>query len=151
MKHFISLLVLFLLALALVLNQVLPADAAKSAKKRGISQEELDEITASTDVLLKKIYERELYTPEDSKNLIALKIKLDSKMDVLPEASFAPIYYKLGTIFKMRGLDKEAINCFQTILENFIETAYGPKSRDVLTSMGIDVKLPQDSSEEEEF
>lgn len=150
MKQFISFLVLFLLTIALVLNQVLPADAARSAKKKGVSQEELDEITASTDVLIKKIYERELYTPEDSKNLIALKLKLDSRMDILPEASFAPIYYKLGTIFKMRGLDKEAINCFQTVLENFVDTAYGPKSRDVLTSMGIEIKLPEDSSEEDE-
>lgn len=151
MKQFISFLVLFLLTIALVLNQVLPADAAKTAKKRGISQEELDEISTSADVLMKKLYERELYTPEDSKSLIALKLKLDNRMDILPEASFAPIYYKLGTIFKMRGLDKEAINCFQTVLENFVDTAYGPKSRDVLASMGIEVKLPEDSSEEEEF
>ena len=136
--------------IALIVNQALPADAAKkNVKKRGVSQEVLTEYTESADYLTKKIYEREFYTPEDSKNLIALKLKLDEQMDILPEAAFAPIYFKLGNIFKMRGNEKDAVVCYQTILENFADTAYGPKSRDILSEMGIEIKLPMDESEED--
>ncbi len=139
--------------MALILNQMLPADAAKkTSKKKGMSTDAITEITQGVDNLTKKIYERELYTPEDSKNLIELKIKLDAQMDVLPEAAFAPIYYKLGNIYRMRGAEKEAITCYQTIIENFSDTAYGPKSRDILEEMGIEIKLPaQDEDEEEEI
>ena len=150
MKQTLSVLIPLALIIALVINQVLPADAAKkNVKKKGISQETLTELTESVDNLTKKIYEREFYSPEDSKNLIALKLKLDEQMDVLPEAAFAPIYYKLGNIFKMRGNEKDAVVCYQTILENFADTAYGPKSRDILSEMGIEIKLPTDETEED--
>ncbi len=149
MKQTLSVLIPLILVIALVVNQALPADAAKkNVKKKGISQETLTELTENVDYLTKKIYEREFYSPEDSKNLIALKLKLDEQMDILPEAAFAPIYYKLGNIFKMRGNEKDAIVCYQTILENFADTAYGPKSRDILSEMGIEIKLPTDESEE---
>ncbi len=150
MKQTLSVLIPLMLIIALVVNQALPADAAKkNVKKKGMSQEALTELTESVDYLTKKIYEREFYSPEDSKNLIALKLKLDEQMDVLPEAAFAPIYYKLGNIFKMRGNEKDAVVCYQTILENFADTAYGPKSRDILSEMGIEIKLPTDESEED--
>ena len=149
MKQTLSVLIPLMLIIALVVNQALPADAAKkNVKKKGMNQEALTELTESVDYLTKKIYEREFYSPEDSKNLIALKLKLDEQMDVLPEAAFAPIYYKLGNIFKMRGNEKDAVVCYQTILENFADTAYGPKSRDILSEMGIEIKLPTDESEE---
>ncbi len=138
--------------IALVINQVLPADAAKkSVKKKGMSQEALVELTESVDNLTKKIYERELYTPDDAKSLIELKLKLDEQMDVLPEASFAPIYFKIGNIFRMRGEKKDAIVCYQTILVNFSDTAYGPKSRDILTDMGVEIKLTTQEEDEEEI
>lgn len=150
MKQTLSVLIPLMLIIALVVNQALPADAAKkNVKKKAMSQEALTELTESVDYLTKKIYEREFYSPEDSKNLIALKLKLDEQMDVLPEAAFAPIYYKLGNIFKMRGNEKDAVVCYQTILENFADTAYGPKSRDILSEMGIEIKLPTDESEED--
>ncbi len=150
MKQALSVLIPLMLIIALIVNQALPADAAKKAvKKKGMSQEALTELTESVDYLTKKIYEREFYSPEDSKNLIALKLKLDEQMDVLPEAAFAPIYYKLGNIFKMRGNEKDAVVCYQTILENFADTAYGPKSRDILSEMGIEIKLPTDETEED--
>ena len=150
MKQTLSVLIPLMLIIALVVNQALPADAAKkNVKKKGMSQEALTELTESVDYLTKKIYEREFYSPEDSKNLIALKLKLDEQMDILPEAAFAPIYYKLGNIFKMRGNEKDAVVCYQTILENFADTAYGPKSRDILSEMGIEIKLPTDESEED--
>ena len=150
MKQTLSVLIPLTLIIALVINQVLPADAAKkNVKKKGISQETLTELTESVDSLTKKIYEREFYSPEDSKNLITLKLRLDEQMDILPEAAFAPIYYKLGNIFKMRGNEKDAVVCYQTILENFADTAYGPKSRDILSEMGIEIKLPTDDTEDD--
>ncbi len=150
MKQALSILIPLMLVVALIINQALPADAAKkTVKKKGMSQEALGELTESVDYLTKKIYEREFYSPEDSKNLIALKLKLDEQMDILPEAAFAPIYYKLGNIFKMRGNEKDAVVCYQTILENFADTAYGPKSRDILSEMGIEIKLPTDESEDD--
>lgn len=146
------------MVIALILNQILPADAAKGnnnvPKKKGVSQEVITEITQKVDTLTKKIYERELYTPEDSKQLIGLKLQLDEQMDILSEASFAPLYYKIGNIYRLRGMEKEAIVCYQTILENFAETAYGPKARDILTEMGVEIKIPiveDEENEEDDF
>ncbi len=133
-----------------MIYQSAPADAAKTAKKKGLSQEVLTEYTESINDLTKKIYERELYTPDDAKKLIELKLKLDEQMDVMSEATFAPLYYKLGNIFRMRGNEKDAIICYQTILENFGDTAYGPKSRDILSDMGVEIKTPVDADEDSE-
>ncbi len=152
MKQTLSVLIPLMLIIALVLNQALPADAAKkNVKKKGIAQETLNEITVKVDDLTKKIYERELYTPEDSKSLISLKLQLDEQMDILPETSFAPIYFKIGNIFRLRGNEKDAIVCYQTILENFSDTAYGPKARDLLTEMGVEIKIPIEDESEENF
>lgn len=151
MKQALSVLVLFLLIIALILNQALPADAAKKAvKKKGVSQEFLDDITTKVDNLTKKIYEKELYTPNDANQLIGLKLQLDEQMDILSEASFAPLYFKIGNIYRLRGQEKEAISCYQTILENFSETAYGPKARDILTEMGVEIRVPVETPEDEE-
>ena len=155
MKQLLSILIPVLLMLAVALNQSLPSYAArKEAKKKGVSQEVIDDITKKVDRLTEKLYERELYTPEDSRQLIALKLQLDEQMDVMSEASFAPLYYKIANIYRARGKEKEAIICYQTILENFSETAYGAKSRDNLTEMGVEIKLPETKSadeDEEEF
>ncbi len=142
MKQLLSVLLLVVMVIALVLNQMLPADAAKG-KKKGVSQEKLDEYTKNIDDLTKKIYRRELYTPEDADNLIALKLELDEQMDILPEANFAPLYFKIGNIFRLRGADKDAIICYQTVLENFSQTAYGPKSKDILIEMGVEINPPE--------
>ena len=153
MKQFLSILILFLFIIGLVLNQALPADAAKKAsKKKGLAPEVITEITQKTDNLTKKIYEKELYTPEDANTLISLKLQLDEQMDILPEAAFAPIYFKLGNIFKMRGADKDAIICYRTVLENFSQTVYAPKSKEILESMGVEIEVPTSSDgDEEEF
>jgi len=135
----------------LILNQVLPANAAKGGKKKGMPAETINEIVQKTDTLTKKIYEKELYTPEDANTLISLKLQLDEQMDILPDAAFAPIYYKIGNIFKMRGQESDAIVCYQTILENFSQTAYAPKSKEILESMGVEIKVPTKSEDEEEI
>lgn len=151
MKQTISVFILVLTIFALFINQILPADAAKkSVKKKGMAPDAIQQLVDDADKLTKKIYERELYTPEDSNTLISLKLKLDEQMDILPEASFAPIYFKIGNIYRLRGEDKDAISCYQTILENFSETAYGPKSRDILSEMGVEIKLPAPEEDEGE-
>lgn len=151
MKQLLSILIPVLLMLAVALNQSLPTYAAKKeAKKKGVSQEVIDDMTKKIDRLTEKLYERELYTPEDSRQLIALKLQLDEQMDIMPEASFAPLYYKIANIYKARGKEKDAIVCYQTILENFSETAYGAKSRDNLTEMGVEIKLPETKSADDE-
>ena len=147
LKKLFSVLIPVLIIVVFVFNQIQPADAAKTAKKKGVSQEFLTEYTENIDNLTKKIYERELYTPEDAKQLIDLKLKLDEQMDVMSEATFAPLYFKLGNIFRMRGNDRDAIICYQTILENFSDTAYGPKSKDILTEMGVEIKTQGDEEE----
>ena len=150
MKKTLSVLIPFILMIALVLNQALPADAAKkNVKKKGVNPEVITELTAKINSLTQKTYERELYTPEDSKSLITLKLQLDEQMDNLPEAAFAPLYFKIGNIYRLRGEEKDAIVCYQTILENFSDTAYGPKARDILTQMGIEIKIPTEEKEDE--
>ena len=136
--------------IALILNQALPADAAKkNVKKKGVSQEVITEFSTKVNSLTQKVYERELFTPEDSKALVTLKLQLDEHMDNLPEATFAPIYFKIGNIYRLRGEEKDAIVCYQTILENFSDTAYGPKARDILTQMGIEIRVPVETDEED--
>jgi len=131
---------------------MLPANAAKkTAKKKGVAQEVITELNESTNQLLKKVHERELYTPEDSKKLISLKIQLDEHLDNLPEVAFAPIYYKIGTIYQLRGEDKQAILCFQTVLENFADTIYGPKSKERLTELGAEINYPTDNAQDEDI
>lgn len=150
MKQTLSVLIPLALMIALILNQALPADAAKkNVKKKGVSQEVLTDLSSKINVLTQKVYERELYTPEDSKALITLKLQLDEQMDNLPEAAFAPLYFKIGNIYRLRGEEKDAIVCYQTILENFYDTAYGPKAKDILSQMGIEIKLPSESEEDE--
>ena len=41
----------------------------------------------------------------------------------------APLYYKAGNVYKLRDMKPEAIECYQTILENFSDTALAPKAR----------------------
>ena len=76
MKKILSILIPVLFIVALVLNQAMPANAAKkTSKKKGMNQEMLKDINEGVNLLTKKIYERELYTPEDLNRLIDLKIK----------------------------------------------------------------------------
>ncbi|MBQ4647005.1 MAG: hypothetical protein IJB79_06625 [Candidatus Gastranaerophilales bacterium] len=149
MKQTLSVLIPLALIIALILNQAMPADAAKkNVKKKGVAQEIITDMATKINGLTQKVYERELFTPEDSKSLITLKLQLDEHMDNLPEASFAPLYYKIGNIYRLRGEEKDAIICYQTILENFSDTAYGPKARDVLTQMGVEIRVPVEEEED---
>lgn len=139
-KYFVIFSILFGFFFMLFL-QGLPADAAKNARgKGGLNEKQITEISDSVNVLTKKIYMHELFSPQDSENLINLKLTLDSQMDSSPNPAFAPIYYRLANVYKLREMKTEAIDCYQTILENFSDTAYAPKARKDLSDLGVVVK-----------
>lgn len=149
MKRYIAFFVLLVGLFSWAICATLPADAARKAQKArgGLSEKQVTEIGTTIDTLTKKYYMRELFSPYDSELLITSKIQLDGQMDITPETSLAPIYYKTANLFKLRGMKNEAIDCYQTILENFSETAYGPKARKELKDMGVEIKenlLPKD-------
>ncbi len=120
-------------------------DGVAASKKKGgggITEAQATQIKTDTDKLTKKIYANGLFSPADNENLISMKMSLDSAMLMAPDPSFAPLYYNLGRIYAKRGMKDEAVECFQTILENFGDTALGPKSRMELEKMGVTIKLP---------
>ncbi len=158
MRKIITLICLVMFSVLCVINYAMPADAARKNTKDKkeapkVDEAQLNEMTQKIDLLTRKYYTRELYSPEDSDNLINLKLQLDAIMNTTPEPVYAPLYYKLGTLYKLRGMRAECIDCLKTVIENFSDTAYGPKSREILTEMGIVIKEPEqlmDSEEEEE-
>ncbi len=63
-------------------------------------------------------------------------------MLVSPDVALAPLYYKVGVLYKSRDMKDESIECFQTILENFGDTALAPKAAAQLKAMGVAVTVP---------
>ncbi len=138
--------ILFLLVVFCFAIFALDANAAKKSKK-GISDEEKTQMETTIDDLTKKMYARGLFSPEDNSNLISIKLKLDNQMLVSPDVSLAPYYFKMGILLKSRDMKEEAVDCFQTILENFASTALAPKAMAQLKAMGVAVNTiatPQD-------
>lgn len=135
----------------LVLSAIsLDVSAAKKAGK--ISKEEVQEMSDSIDNLTKKIYGRALLSPHDTEKIAEVKIKLDNSMLVATASELAPLYYKVGNVYKLRGMNNEAIECYQTILENFSDTALAPKARAALESLGVTITAPkvEENTEEDE-
>lgn len=117
-------------------------DAKKSSKKGSLSEEEMTAMSTTVETLTKKMYGRGLFSPEDNQDLIDIKLKLDNQMLVASDPALAPLYFKVGVLYKSRDMKDEAIDCFQTILENFADTALAPKAAAQLKTMGVEVKLP---------
>lgn len=117
-------------------------DAKKSSKKGSLSEEEMTAMSTTVETLTKKMYGRGLFSPEDNQNLIEIKLKLDNQMLVASDPALAPLYFKVGVLYKSRDMKDEAVDCFQTILENFADTALAPKAAAQLKTMGVEVKLP---------
>ena len=138
----LSILVGFLLLSAISLD----VSAAKKSSK--LSKETIAEMSDNIDKLTEKIYGRALLSPQDNETLIGIKIKLDNQMLVSSSTELAPLYYKAGNIYKLREMKPEAIECYQTILENFSDTALAPKARAALESMGVKVAAPATSEED---
>ena len=140
-KVFTFILVGFFLISAICLD-------ASAAKKSGkISKEAVQQMSDDIDNITKKIYARALLSPKDNETLIGIKIQLDNQMLVSSATELAPLYYKAGNIYKLRGMKTEAIECYQTVLENFSDTALAPKARTALEDLGITVTVPVETEE----
>ncbi len=113
--------------------------SAKKSSKVKMEPEAIEAMATQVDSLTKKIYGGALLSPEDNSNLVGIKIKLDNQMLLEPDPALAPLYYKVGCMYKMRDMTDEAVECFQTVLENFGNTALAPKSYQSLKDMGVDV------------
>lgn len=137
-----KLFVLFLIGAAVAVLFSLESVEAKKSKKGGISEEEMTAMSTTVDNLTKKMYAKCLFSPEDNENLIDIKIKLDNQMLITPDPSLAPLYYRIAILYKSREMKDESIECFQTVLENFADTALAPKAAAQLKAMGVEVKAP---------
>ncbi len=145
MKKFL----IWLLAGFFLLSAVsLDVSAAKKSSK--LSKEAIAQMSEDIDSLTKKIYARALLSPKDNETLIGIKIQLDNQMLSAANTELAPLYYKAGNVYRLRDMKPEAIDCYQTILENFSDTALAPKARAALEEMGIKVTMPTVSEEGEE-
>ncbi len=117
--------------------------AKKTSKNSSLKTAEITQMSETVDKLTAKIYAGSLFSPEDNTNLINIKIKLDNQMLISPDPSLAPLYYKAGNLYKAREYKNEAIDCYQTILENFGDTALAPKALKELNLLGVKVNQPQ--------
>lgn len=141
-------LLIIILGIFVITAFCLDASAAKKGKK--VSAEEIQAMSDTIDNLTRKVYGNALLSPDDNRELINVKIKLDNQMLVSPDIILAPLYYKAGCIYKLREMNQESIECFQTILENFSDTALAPKARANLKAMGVEVAEVEDKTEEGE-
>ena len=142
MKKFLTLLLVIIIGSSVF--------AAAKQKVSGITDNELAVMSISIDEVIRKMYSGIFLSPTDTSALIGIKLKLDDNMLQSPDIRYTPLYYKLGKIYQKRGKRQEAIECFQTIIENFPDTALAPKAAYELKNMGINIVLPQKTIEDEE-
>ena len=147
MKKF---LIILLSGLFLISAVCLDVSAAKKSSGSKVSKELVQQMSDDIDRITKKIYARALLSPQDNETLIGIKIQLDNQMLVASATELAPLYFKAANIYKLRNMKTEAIDCYQTILENFADTALAPKARVALEEYGITVTAPVISEDAEE-
>ena len=136
--------------IGILLISAISIDVSAAKKSSKLSKEDIAMMSETIDNLTQKIYGRLLLSPKDNEDLIGIKIKLDNQMLMATNPALAPLYYKAGNIYKLRDMKPEAIECYQTILENFPETALAPKARTALEQMGVEIKTPAAASEDAE-
>lgn len=141
MKKTIVLLLIGLIIFALAAKDSMAARRSRKGPA-AISQEEMTAMSGTIDVLTKKVYSASLFSPAENAKMIDIKIKLDNQMLMGPDVALAPLYFKAGNLYKAREYKTEAIECYQTILENFPDTALAPKAVKALTGMGVKVVDP---------
>ena len=141
---------LIFLFVGLFLIFAVTQDVSAAKKSSKLSKEVVQQMSDDIDNLTKKIYARALLSPQDNETLIGIKIQLDNQMLVATATELAPLYYKAGNVYKLRNMKPEAIDCYQTILENFSDTALAPKARAALAELGIEVTAPVVSEEIED-
>jgi len=136
--------------ISILLVFAISVDVSAAKKTAKLSKEDIATMSDTIDNLTQKIYGKALLSPQDNEDLIGIKIKLDNQMLMASNPSLAPLYYKAGNIYRLRDMKDEAVECYQTILENFSETALAPKAKTALEQMGIEVKAPVQTEEQEE-
>lgn len=142
MRKILALLLLFSIVFCMAnTDSVLAAKKGKKAAG-GITEEQMTTIVSSLDTLNKKIYSNSLFSPQETAQLGQIKMQLDDQMLIASDPSYAPLYYKLGNLFKAREFKDAAIDCYQTVLENFADTALAPKAVKELKAMGVEIKDP---------
>ena len=131
------------------------AQAAPKSKKKvkaSLTQEQLDDMNKKINTLTRKVYSNSLFSPQDNETMITIKLDLDDAMIKTVSPEYAPLYYLEANLLKKRNYKNEAIDCYQTILENFADTAFAPKAKQELLKMGVTIEEPQEeTSEEEDF
>lgn len=135
---------------AIFLISAISLDVSAAKKGSKLSKEAVQQMSDDIDNLTKKIYSRALLSPQDNETLIGIKIQLDNQMLVASATELAPLYYKAGNVYKLRDMKAEAIDCYQTILENFRDTALAPKAQAALEELGVTVTAPKLSEDGEE-
>ena len=137
----ILLIALSIIAFCVFVFSTPSADAAKKGgKKSSISKEEMQNIVASVDNFTRKVYSNSLFSPKEMQDLVQIKLKLDDQMLVSPDPEYAPLYFKIGNIYKARDSKEDAIDCYQTIMENFPDTIFFPKAKKKLDDLGVVIK-----------
>ena len=142
--------ILVLITVTFLLLTAISLDVSAAKKSSKLSKEDIAEMSDTIDKLTQKIYGRSLLSPQDNEDLIGIKIKLDNQMLMATNPALAPLYYKAGNIYRLRDMKPEAIECYQTVLENFSETALAPKAKTALEQMGVVVSSPSTNEEETE-
>lgn len=146
-KKILAFLVLFvLIALSFVTDT--SQAARRGAKSNGLKAEEIQAMSTTIDNLTKKVYAHSLFSPQDNQKMVEIKLKLDNQMLIAPDPALAPVYYKVGNLYKARKYKTEAIECYQTVLENFADTALAPRAVKELKALGVEVVSPTDEEEE---
>ena len=145
-------LILLLIGMIVFSMAAKDSQAAKKSKKSAavVTQDDLNAMTETIDNLTRKVYSNSLFSPEDNSKMIEVKIKLDNQMLVSPDLSLAPLYYKAGNLYLAREYKKEAIECYQTILENFPDTALAPKATQALKKLGVEIVTPVSEETEQD-
>lgn len=144
MKKIFGFLLIILVIVAFSSTQSIGAPKKGASKKSSIPAAELVTMNETADNLIKKVYSNSLFSPQENEQMISIKMKLDDAMLVMPDVTLAPLYYKVANLYKMRNYKNEAIDCYQTILENFADTALAPKARKELAGLGVVVAEPID-------
>ena len=143
-------LILLIIGMIVFSMATMDSQAARKSKKSAtaITQDDINAMSATIDNLTRKVYSNSLFSPQDNAKMIEVKIKLDNQMLISPDLTLAPLYYKAGNLYLAREYKKEAIDCFQTILENFPDTALAPKAAQALKNLGVEVVNPNAEDEE---
>lgn len=148
MRKIAALLLLFVFIFCMANTDSVQA-AKKSKKNTGITEEQMTTIVTTIDNLNRKVYAMSLFSPQETAQLGQIKMQLDDQMLIAADPSYAPLYYKLGNLFKAREFKNDAIECYQVILENFADTALAPKAIKELQAMGVEIKTPTASDDAE--